>query len=107
MSLTTWNLSSVTASTETDLVTGTASQTAMLRKMTICNYSGSEAAVVVKVTDDSNTETARIIDAALADEETLDVPVDGHLIDGDDKLRVESDQANVAFYVSGDDDFSF
>lgn len=101
----TWNLNTVSAATETDLITGTTAQFVILKVLTVCNYSGSTSAIEVKVTDSGNTAKAQVIKANLANGETLILKPD-HFIEGTDKLRVKSAQANVSFYASGATDFS-
>jgi hypothetical protein len=98
-----WNLSSVTASTDTTLVqpTGSARQVAVCRDLVIKNNSGSTASVVVKVTDSSDNLKAYLFEGDVQDDERVDIS-EVIILNHEDKLVVNSDQANTSFFISGD-----
>lgn len=103
MSFTSWGLSGVTASTDTDFITGTTGSTTFIRSMTICNYGTTDLDCIIKVVDEVDNEVAMIVSAPVTSKNTLFL--DNMFISNSDKLVVSSTSPSAAFYASGDNNF--
>lgn len=103
MALTKWPVASVTANTDTDLISVTSGKTAMVLGLVVANYSGSSATIKAWVTDSSNTLKGYIIAPSVLGDGSS-IHIDTKLVlTSTDKIRVWSDQGNVSFYASGDE----
>jgi hypothetical protein len=102
MNLKNWNVSSFTADTETTVIQPAASATAGVVSIIIHNYSGEIATIKLKVTDSSDTLKAYLYELMLSTKTTFNEDTRLFLAD-QDKLVMESSQANVSFFASGNE----
>ena len=89
------------ATTETDLYTVPAANTAILRSLRVTNANASEASITVSQYDSGGSERYLLKGYAVSPDNTVDVfngvPC---VLEAGDKITVESTQATVHFYLS-------
>lgn len=101
MSMKSASLASVTANTETQLVQVTSGKTLSISDFTICNYSGSSAAVEVKLNTSADALRAYLVPPGTNLALGGILSMKGMVGQSLDKFTVKSSQANVSFLLSG------
>ncbi len=106
MALKNWTLASITADTETDLVSPDTGAEVAIVGLIICNTDTSfTATVAVKLTDSDNSAKGTIWSGSLAAGESVHIDTKLFIAASTtpDKLRVISSVAAVSFLASGDE----
>lgn len=102
MALKKWNLASVTANTDTDLLVGATGKETISLTLIVTNYSATGAAIEIKATDESNVLQGYYYYRTIDTGETIALDFKIVIMPGE-KIRVKSSQANTSFIVCGDE----